>query len=191
RRGQAQAALGPQVLTVSWDAIFQLTATEPPVPETPRRCKVRMPPLLQRRPETLRLTASGAFLLGLLGFGELLRPVESSVRAGAVDLLRRALRCRPERSVVADLVAIAVGRDGPGITPPACLLPVTGRRVAERLGPGLAGLAGGVEDRVGAGLDQLAALGQRFAHVCGDRALRVRDEAGDQPRGLSRAPRSG
>src|SRR5690625_4654735 len=87
-----------------------------------------MPPLLQRRPETLRLTASGAFLLGLLGFCELLRPVESSVRAGAVDLLRRALRCRPERSVVAALVAIAVGRDGPGITPPACLLPVTARQ---------------------------------------------------------------
>ena len=55
--------------------------------------------------------------------------------AGAVNLLRRALGCRAEWGVVADLIAVAVGRDGPGVTSPACLFAVTGRRVTERLGP--------------------------------------------------------
>lgn len=89
-----------------------------------------------------------------------------------------------------DAVAVAVGGDGAGVPSPRRCLVWVARRVTEWQRPGLRGIAGGVEYGVGAGLDQLAPLIERVAHVAGHRAVRGSDQSGDQPRRLPRAARA-
>lgn len=96
-----------------------------------------------------------------------------------VDLPRRTSRDQAERGVVGDAVAVTVGGDGASIASPGFGTAIVGRRITERLSPGLSGLACGVEERVSASLDQLSSLGQCLAHDRSDRTLHVWDEAGD------------
>ena len=70
-------------------------------------------------------------------------------------------------------------------------LPLVTGWLAEMLGPGITGLACGVEQDFSAGLDQLSSLVEGLAHVVGYPSVRGRDESGDQPGCLAGAARAG
>lgn len=116
--------------------------------------------------------------------------IESSSCTSGVDALRRGLRRRSQRSVIRDAVSVAVGRDSAPITSPRSGLALTAGWLAKMLHPRFAGLTCGVEHGISASFDHLAPLIECLPHIACHRAVRSRDESGDQPRRLASTTRA-
>src|SRR5699024_11376858 len=130
----------------------------------------------------VRAAASNRSLLRLSLLGLRGEAAQGCACAAVVELLPVRLRRRTKRARLGDLVAVAVGGDDPGVAPPPCCRPLLLRRRAKGTCPRLVIGQRGVEDSVGAGLDEVAAFGQRPPHLSRHRASRLWDEAGDQGR---------
>lgn len=77
------------------------------------------------------------------------------------------------------------------MAPPSSRRPCFSWRRTERGSPGSALVERTIDQRVGAGLDAVAALVECLAHVGCNRAGGFGDEAGDQLRSLARVPGAG
>lgn len=138
-----------------------------------------------------RLSSRGPLRCRLAVEGQVACSVECGLGADGVDLLCGALRRGAKGGGRGDAVAVAVGGHGSGMAPPGHGGSFVLRRGAEHGGPVLAVVEGLVEDRVGAGLDEVASFGERLAHVGGHGAGGFGDEPDDQTWSLAGAAGAG